>query len=110
MADEKIMNEENIELVELSELSNLMELSEDELDDVSGGRVVNFRKGAFTTQTEAALYAETQFKPGYWYNLKGVRVQCVTTGAQYNNGYWFAMCHYRTADNRTGSAAIGYFR
>ena len=104
------MQEKNIELMELSELTSVMELSDEELDAVNGGRAVSYKTGAFTTRAEAELYAETQFCPGCWYNLKGTRVQCVTTGAAYSEGYWFAMCHYRTADNRTGSAALGYFR
>ena len=110
MSDERIMDGENLELVDLSEATKIVELSDDELEEVNGGKLINQRSGAFTSKKEAELYAETQFRPGAWYNLKGMRVQCISTGARQNGRYWFSTCYYRTSDNRTGYATIGYFR
>ena len=110
MADERIMYDENLELVDFSEIEGMTELFDDELDEVNGGRMINERSGAFTTKQEAELYAETKFRVGYYYNLKGVRVQCISTGARSNGKCWLATCYYRTKDNKTGYATIGCFR
>lgn len=109
MSDERIMGDENLELVDLSEITEAAELSDAELDEVNGGKVVNLQKGAFTTKTEAELYAETKFRPGAWYNYRGMKVQCISTGAKMSGKYWFSTCFFRTSDNRTGYATIGYF-
>lgn len=109
MADETMMFDDSVELEELPASEGVEEVSEEDLGEVTGGRAANIQMGAFTTRREAELFAESKFKVGYCYNLKGKRVKCISTGAEYYKGYWYAVCYYSTGSG-TGKASISSFR
>ena len=83
---------------------NMFELGDSELEDISGGKIVDRTTGMATTKLEAELFIKTYVRLNHVYKLKsnGKKIITVSTGVKQFGKTWVGAIYYQAYDASRG--------